>query len=135
MRVGVGEASNPGPLSLSRLRRVGMEMRISSALRGGGDVDVVVSSDDDSVARVTEPALSIPTRDGWCWSGPGLDAKMVRPDTQNRITQAVLIASDAEEVEVPVVVGVPPVRPSVAVQDLLKLIVGTQARCSHAGRL
>ena len=59
--VRVGEASNPGPPSLFRLRRVGLGMRISSALRGSGEVEVVVSSDDNSVARVTEPALSIPT--------------------------------------------------------------------------
>ena len=55
--VRVGEASNPGPTPLSRLRRVGLGMRVSSASRGRGEVEDSVSSDDDSHA--TEPAVSI----------------------------------------------------------------------------
>ena len=52
----MGEASNPGPTPLSRLRRVGMGMRVSSASRGRGEVEDPVSSNDD--AHASEPAVS-----------------------------------------------------------------------------
>ena len=55
--VRVGEASNPGPIPLSRLRRVGLGMRVSSVSRGRGEVEDPVSSNDD--AHATE--VSIPT--------------------------------------------------------------------------
>ena len=55
----MGEASNPGPTPLSRLRRVGLGMRVSSASRGRGEFEDPVSSNDD--AQATEPAVSIPT--------------------------------------------------------------------------
>ena len=46
--VRVGEASNPGPTPLSKLWRVGMGMRVSSASRGRGEVEDSVSSNDDA---------------------------------------------------------------------------------------
>ena len=55
----VGEVSNPGPSALSRLRRVGLGMRVPSVSRGRGEVEDPVSSNDD--AHATEPAVSIPT--------------------------------------------------------------------------
>ena len=56
--VRVGDASKPGPTPLSRLWRAGLGMK-SSASRGSGEVEVLVSSDDD--AHATEPAVSIRT--------------------------------------------------------------------------
>ena len=44
----VGEASNPGPNPLSMFRRVGLGMRVLSASRGLGEVEILVSSDDDT---------------------------------------------------------------------------------------
>ena len=74
-------------------------------------------------------------RDGWCWLVAGLHVKVLSPDTQNGILQVTLMqmetvqfqmavqilggvssASEAEEIEAPVAVGVLPVRPSVAAQ-------------------
>ena len=67
--VRVSEASNPGPAPLSRLRRVGLGMRVSSASRGSDEVVVSVSSNVDThdtwinqsqeMTQDTEPAPSL----------------------------------------------------------------------------